>query len=339
MTTNDIQAAIQATADRFHDPRIHLCRLELLSFENGRAALSGEVLDEITLEGAKKILAARVPGVEFDLSAVRVLRSGFNACLAVSTNLTSLHAAPSFLAEQVTQALNGVMLEELKEQGKWVFVRQADGYLAWTYRPYLSPQPVPPVTHWVVEPVSPLWNAPSAGSGLVSRILGGTGIAVRETRAGFGRLDLPGGLCGWLDLAHLRPVTDLPADEAGRRETIVADAFRYLGVPYLWGGCTANGIDCSGLAQLAHRLSGMRLPRDADMQFETGQPVEFPFQPGDLVFFGEGEDNQRITHVGISLGGWKLIHSSRARNGVYTDDIQAVPHLKDSFAGVRTFLR
>jgi len=81
------------------------------------------------------------------------------------------------------------------------------------------------------------------------------------------------------------------------------------------------------------------IPRDADMQHNTANPVEPPFEIGDLFFFGEGDSDRSITHVGISLGGWKMMHSSRGRNGVYMDDIQEVQHLKDIFVGAGSFLR
>ena len=161
-----------------------------------------------------------------------------------------------------------------------------------------------------------------------------------ESASGWIKLSLVGGYEGWTPAANLRPLSALPADEAGRRAQIVADAFRFVGVPYLWGGCSALGIDCSGFARLLHQLVGLGLPRDADMQFNAGKPVDFPYQPGDLLFFGENgrSASPKITHVAVSLGDWRIIHSSRSRNGVYVDDVQGVAHLRESFVAARTFI-
>ena len=93
-------------------------------------------------------------------------------------------------------------------------------------------------------------------------------------------------------------------------ENMIDYAKLLLGAPYLWGGRTAMGIDCSGLVQICARMAGLLLPRDASQQVKEGELVYFlqETQPGDLAFFGE--EDGRITHVGIILGDEQIIHCS-----------------------------
>lgn len=87
-------------------------------------------------------------------------------------------------------------------------------------------------------------------------------------------------------------------------------AKQYLHTPYLWGGKTAFGIDCSGLTQMVFKQCGIKLPRDAYQQAEQGETVAFveETEPGDLAFFDNSE--RRITHVGIMLENQQIIHAS-----------------------------
>ena len=142
-----------------------------------------------------------------------------------------------------------------------------------------------------------------------------------------------------MPLSLLRALSELPQSLEEKRNTLIQDSARMIGVPYLWGGASGHGIDCSGFARLLHRWIGVRIPRDADMQYAAAKPVEPPFEVGDLLFFREEDSERRITHVGIGLGGWKMIHSSRGRNGVYVDDVQESESLSRFFAGAGSFLR
>ncbi len=335
-----VRAALAEACQAYSDRRTCLCQLESAALDGTCCHLAGSVLDAQTLAGVVASLRTRLPELTCDLTDVVVLRRPGPPQLVVSTNRTGLYAGPSFLAEMVSELLNGWRLEVLKTQDRWFFVRLEDGYLGWAYRPYLAEDTPSEPTHYVCEPVSLLRDSPDHRARLVTRVPAGTAVVAQDTSCGWLRLGLAGGRGGWAATPDLRALAELPADAASRRAQIVADAFRFVGVPYLWGGCTALGIDCSGFTQLLHRLSGVLLPRDADMQFAAGRMAELPYRSGDLLFFGEGGGRgaATITHVAVSLGGWRIIHSSRSRNGVYEDDVQAVEHLREDFVGARTFL-
>lgn len=93
-------------------------------------------------------------------------------------------------------------------------------------------------------------------------------------------------------------------------DQIVETALQYLNAPYLWGGKTVLGIDCSGLVQIVYAIGGFSLPRDASMQVEYGETISFLSEAnaGDLAFFGNEEGG--ITHVGILTDNAKIIHAS-----------------------------
>jgi len=185
---------------------------------------------------------------------------------------------------------------------RWLFTHQHFVYLGLAYRPYLGEGLAPYATHLVLAPSIEMRAEPNETSETATRVVSGTGVTIEEKGA-----------------------------------TLIKDSMRMIGVPYLWGGVSGNGIDCSGFARLLHRWIGIDIPRDADMQYQATKPVEPPFEVGDLLFFGDGD--RRITHVGISLGGWKMIHSSRSHNGVYIDDVQNRESLKEIFVSAGSFIR
>ncbi len=92
-----------------------------------------------------------------------------------------------------------------------------------------------------------------------------------------------------------------------RCDDLLATAESFLGVPYLWGGTSAHGIDCSGLTQQVYRLNGVGLDRDADQQALGGRPVD-QARRGDLISFGA----ERVTHTALATGETTFIHAPEA---------------------------
>ena len=128
-----------------------------------------------------------------------------------------------------------------------------------------------------------------------------------------------------------------PADEHGLRASLVETARGYLGVPYLFGGTTERGFDCSGLTGAVYRLNGLRLPRSSQAQFEAGHGVELDeAQPGDLVFFATA-GGVRVSHVGLYLGQGAFLHAPRPGQRIRQDELTD-RYYRKTFVGVRSYL-
>ena len=327
---------IQSTLDMLasqSDGRTSVFDIEIERLQNASLTLSGRLLNESQLEA----LARYFSNWKLDTGSIRILHRGDLPRMHVATNLAGLYEKPTFGMPLSSELAYGTEVEILDEEGKWVFTRQQDGYLGWAYKTYLAEGQATQATHLVLAPSCELRAQPDQTSEIVTRVVSGTGITLEETRGEWAKV--AANKTGWMPAPLLRPVSDIPGSVAEKRQIIMKDSARMIGVPYLWGGISGNGIDCSGFARLLHKWVGINIPRDADMQHANARPVEPPFEVGDLLFFSERGSGRQITHVGVSLGGWTMIHSSRGRNGVYVDNVQEREPLKQIFVSAGSFLR
>jgi gamma-D-glutamyl-L-lysine dipeptidyl-peptidase len=163
--------------------------------------------------------------------------------------------------------------------------------------------------HTFVFQLTPLRGAPDDGAEQVSQVLPGEPLQIEETREdGWARVSTAYDYPGWLRAEALGGDPD-PAWLAPRASEPLEAARGLLGAPYLWGGMTEQGIDCSGLVHMSFRAVGRLVPRDADQQEAAGTPVAEP-QPGDLISYGEPVD-----HIAFWLGGGHILHSTQ-RDGI-----------------------
>ena len=123
------------------------------------------------------------------------------------------------------------------------------------------------------------------------------------------------------------------------RERLVDTARQFLGIPYKWGGESAeDGFDCSGLAMTVYRMNGLSLPRNSRQQFSKGRAVaKSSLRPGDLVFFATNGGNQ-VSHVGIYLGKGRFIHAPKSGQTIRIASL-ASPYFAEHYLGGRTYLR
>jgi len=142
----------------------------------------------------------------------------------------------------------------------------------------------------------------------------------------------------WIVTPEEQPAARMaPGELPALRRSLVETARGFLGVPYLWGGSTEQGFDCSGLAMAVYQLNGLRLPRSSQAQFEAGRMVGMSeLQAGDLLFFamaGKG----RVSHVGIYAGGGSFIHAPGTGRKVCLERVEA-SGFREHFVGGRSYL-
>jgi gamma-D-glutamyl-L-lysine dipeptidyl-peptidase len=327
---------IQSTLDMLaaqSDHRTSIFDIEIVRLQNASLTLSGRLLNESQLEA----LTRHFSKWKLDTSSIRILHKGDLPRMHVATNLTGLYDKPTLHMPLSSELCYGTDVEILDEEGAWAFTRQKDGYLGWVYKPHLAEGFASQGTHLVLAPSYELRAQPDSGSEIITRVVSGTSVVLEDVRGEWAKVIA--NKMGWIPLALLRAVSEVPHLIEEKRKTLIEDAARMIGVPYVWGGISGNGIDCSGLARLLHKWVGLDVPRDADMQHTAAKPVEPPFEVGDLFFFRELGKQRKVTHMGISLGGWKMVHSSQGNNGVYIDDVQERESLKQIFVSAGSYLR
>lgn len=223
---------------------------------------------------------------------------------SVARGSLDLHAAPDRESELVDQALLGERVTILGRQDGWAYAQGEDGYFGWLESDGLAFADLERPERIVVVHGAAVRAAPSADAALIDELSPGAVVV--------GRPDDDWIACGdgWLARSDTARSAELP-ERPPTAADLLATAETFLGAPYLWGGCSVQGIDCSGLTQQVYRLNGVALPRDADQQAVFGRLVEAAV-PGDLFFFGVDS----VTHTAIATGPRSYIHAPRKGGAV-----------------------
>lgn len=216
-----------------------------------------------------------------------------------------------------TQWLYGEDIDVLDIQNGWAFGQSlSDGYVGYCLASNLS-KPKHETTHRVINVITQIYGKPNIKSTPLETLSYGSHVTVTGEDGLF--YETP---AGFVPKSHLEDKT-VHAMEA------VSEAFRFLGVPYIWGGRSGQGIDCSALLQLCLQACGVPFPRDMDLQSQVNAKViaRAELQTGDLIFFEHDNGKQNLDgtaihgHVGIMVDGDMMIHANETTMAVSMDDL------------------
>jgi gamma-D-glutamyl-L-lysine dipeptidyl-peptidase len=241
-----------------------------------------------------------------------------------------------------TEALLGDRVVVVRLKPRWAKVvvpsqpsqKDSRGYPGWVPRRQLTAL-APPHAALVATVVDrTAWlRADDAEAQRVTEISFGTRLPVVSRASGYVRVAAPGGVVRRMSrgavVVHAPGTPALAASRSG----MVGTAKSFLGLPYLWGGLSGFGLDCSGLTWLDYRVHGIRIPRDALPQSRHGKRVSTRL-PADLLFYAS---SGRVHHVSMYLGGGQMIHAPRTGQPVKIVAFSAPP-LRSEYAGARRYL-
>ncbi len=318
------------------DPRLVVFDVRVRVRE-GRIAIEGAS----SARSAEEAIRERMErmGIEWTDSVERLTIERYAIVIG---GVAPVHARGSIRSTQVSQAMLGSVVRILRQRGRWHQCRFSDGYLGWVHEGYLSLVSEDEAERWEDRAQMMSLGAELTQNG---RRVGHLVWGARFEEPAAHRARLPDGEV--VEVAgEVVPISELPTRFPATREHIVETADRWIGTPYLWGGRTRAGVDCSGLVQMVYGIHGIRLPRDSDQQALVGHHVEAwedfsGLLPGDLLFFTERPDG-RITHVALSEGGSKIVHAWLGGGKATRTDIlnptSREAHLRESYRLARRIL-
>jgi cell wall-associated NlpC family hydrolase len=301
-----------------------------------RAGTDVVVLVVVTLAVAAAVVAAPAPAPAASRREAVVLRA-----------VENMYSGPSAEKDVVSQAFLGQVVGVIEVKGAFARIETPDGYQGFIPLAAISRYPGATTPRYaargtVAEITSLVANVyrepdvttarPKAKAPLGARLE----ITDGPLKDRWYEARLPTGEIGFIQKGDVRVMDASAPRPLGGPLDLVATGRRLLGAPYLWGGMTPLGVDCSGFVSLVYRVNGRVLPRDADLQFKdpSATAVErADLAPGDLVFFGRSPE--KITHVGLYVDEGRFLDATTYETPVVREDRLDDPHWAEIYQGAR----
>lgn len=243
----------------------------------------------------------------------------------VNNSVANIRSQPRHSAELATQATLGTALKVLKITDEWYMVQTPDDYISWVDHGGVKLMTAEEFESWeqAEKVIVTIYNAAvldgEGSRSVVSDVVLGNKLVVLDKSGDDFIVQFPDGRTGKLNKANAMKYEQWLATVQTSGDSIEKYARGLMGVPYLWGGTSAKGMDCSGFTKTVYFMNGLVIPRDASQQIEAGDVIDenLAFEDlvkGDLLFFGKpatDSTKRKTTHVGIWLGNDQFIHASK----------------------------
>lgn len=317
---------IRKTKERFApDKRVAVFNIEAEQPEN-KIIIKGET----NLPEAKEFLIRALDGeaIKFE-DKIELLPSkelGDKIYGVINLSVSNIRTNPDHPAELSTQSLLGTPIKVLKK-GQWGFflVQTPDGYISWLDDDGFQLMNEGEWNQWkssekiiYLKEFGWAYEKADFNSQHISDLVAGNILKLISEEKEFYQVEFADKRVAFVNKNESQIFSQWYQSLNPDGEKILQTAYRFMGVPYLWGGTSAKGMDCSGFTKTVYYLNGIILLRDASQQVHTGDLVDTKngwenLQAGDLLFFGtkaNGEKKERITHVAIYIGDGDFIHAA-----------------------------
>ncbi len=299
---------------------------------DGQTALL-ETSSKKACEAARRI-ASDFPDWKIDVLLYPEENPKLNGKWRALVNFSSiqLQKGPDHASEWGTQSVMGTPVRILKRDGGWVLVQNDDGYLGYTTSGSVCPKTEAEFDAWRrakkivwLENYGFIYSEPRLDASTISDLTPVCALVWKDekTENEFYRVETPDGRLGWIPQKGSMEFNEWLASRQLTSDALISTARRFLGSPYVWGGNTSKGMDCSGLVSLTFRINGRNILRDVSQIQREGIEIDLSqgyknLQPGDLLIFGKkrenlaknGTDGYSWRHVGIYEGDGRFIHSA-----------------------------
>lgn len=243
----------------------------------------------------------------------------------VNLSVANIRSKTEHSAELTTQALLGTPVKIYKKKSGFYLIQTPDNYISWVDDDGITPVNKGKLDEWLradkvifLDEYGFSYSEPDESSPRVSDLTAGNIIVLLGEQNSFNKVRYPDGRIAFINKKSCMNYSEWLNKPAPKSEDILKTAKLIMGVPYLWGGTSTKGVDCSGFTKTVYFLNGIVIARDASQQAEQGELIDTEngfdkLIAGDLLFFGApatDSTKERITHVGIYLGDYKYIHAA-----------------------------